>query len=100
MEPKKAPNAHLPKSFQDSLKMGGLGGLSIPRQAPIRAGDRKSYHSNLQEELKFFVVGHILVGVRWRQKGRTKAAQNPQKGNQQIQRDPRKRGSGAVLRPH
>ena len=58
MEPKKAPNPDVPKSFQDSLKMGGLGGLSTPRQAPIRAGDRKTTYPNLQEELKFFVVGH------------------------------------------
>ena len=41
--PKKAPNPPLPKSSKDSPKTGGLGGLSTPRQAPIRAGDRKSY---------------------------------------------------------
>ena len=38
--------------------MGELGGLSTPRQAPIRAGHRKTTYSNLQERLKFFVVDH------------------------------------------
>ena len=38
-----SPNPDLEKSSKDSPKKGGLGGLSTPRQAPIRAGDRKSY---------------------------------------------------------
>ena len=46
---------------KDVLQMVGLGGLSTPRQAPIRAGDRKTNHSNLQEELKSFVVGHMAA---------------------------------------
>ena len=63
MNQQKSPNPPLEKSSKDSPKMGRLGGLSTPRQAPIRAGDRKTTYSNLQEELKFFVVGHTMNGV-------------------------------------
>ena len=43
MPPKRVQTHPSPKSSKDSPKKGGLGGLSTPRQAPIRAGDRKSY---------------------------------------------------------
>ena len=41
----------IPLSEKDVLQMGGLGGLSTPRQAPIRAGDRKGDCLKPQEEL-------------------------------------------------